>query len=73
MQGLAVLQPVFIGLTLLFVGFAFHRLYLRPRQCAPGEACEAPNVLRRQRIAFWLVIALIAAIATFPLFAEYFY
>ena len=73
MQGLASLQPIFAGLTLLFMGFAFHRLYVRPRQCAPGEVCEAPQVLLRQRVLFWFVVALIAAMALFPLFSDYLY
>jgi len=73
MQGLAPLQPVFAALTLLFVGWAFHRLYVRPRRCAPGEVCEAPQVLRRQRMLFWTVVALIASMALFPMFADYFY
>lgn len=73
MKGLETLQPLFVGLTLAFIGFAFHRLYIRTRNCAPGEACELPHVLRRQRIAFWLVTVAILLMATFPLFAEYFY
>lgn len=73
MQGLAPLQPLFAGLTVLFVGMAFHRVYIKPRRCAPGDACEAPRVLRRQRAALWLVVALIAAMALFPLFSEYLY
>lgn len=73
MQGLASLQPVFVGLTLLFMGFAFHRLYIKPRQCAPGEVCEVPQVLRRQRVAFWVVVGVIAVMAVFPLFSDYLY
>jgi mercuric ion transport protein len=73
MQSLAALQPVFVGLTLLFMGFAFHRLYIKPRRCAPGEVCEAPLVLRRRRVAFWVVVALIAVMAAFPFFADYLY
>jgi mercuric ion transport protein len=73
MQGLATVQPVFVGLTILFMGFAFHRLYVKPRQCAPGEVCEAPQVLRRQRIAFWVVVGAIAVMAVFPLFSDYLY
>jgi hypothetical protein len=29
-------RPWFIGLTLLFLGLAFRKLYLVPRVCAPG-------------------------------------
>src|SRR5690348_14701959 len=67
-ERLAAFQPYFIGLTVLFMGFAFHRLYVRPRRCAPGTECELPAVLRRQRIAFWVVAALIAAMLVFPYF-----
>ena len=73
MRGLEALQPVFVVLTVGFMGFAFHRLYVAPRRCAPGEACELPHVLRRQRVAFWIVAAIIAFMAAFPLFADYFY
>ena len=73
MQGLASFQPLFAGLTVLFTGFAFHQLYVKPRRCAPGDACAAPRVLRRQRTAFWLVAALIVVMAAFPVFAPYLY
>ena len=67
------LQPLFALLALGFMAVAFHRLYIRPRNCAPGEACESPQVLRRQRVGFWTVVGAILAMTTFPLFAEYFY
>lgn len=73
LRALEAYQPVFAGLTLAFIGFAFHRLYIRPRHCAPGEVCAMPAVLRRQRIAFWIVVAIIAAMFAFPLYAPLFY
>ena len=69
LQRLEPLQPYLYGLTLLFLGLAFHRLYVRPRRCVEAEACEAPGVLRRQRIAFWVVVALIAAMVASPFLA----
>ena len=73
MHSLAPLQPVFAALTVLFIGWAFQRLYIRPRHCAPGEVCETRQVLRRQRMAFWFVVALIAAMGLFPFFSDYSY
>ena len=67
------MQPVFMLLTAGLMAFAFYRLYVQPRRCAPGEVCEMPQVLRRQRIAFWIVAVAILLMATFPLFASYFY
>ena len=73
MARLEPFQPYFIAVAALFMGIAFHRLYVRPRRCAPGDACEVPRVLRRQRLAFWTVLALILLMAAFPYFASYFY
>lgn len=73
MKALEAFQPAFVVLTVGFIGFAFHRLYVQPRRCAPGEACELPRVLARQRVAFWVVVAMVAFIFAFPLFAQYFY
>ena len=50
-------RPIFIGLTLLFLGLAFHRLYLVSRVCVPGTPrfidCAAirPAVLLKRRIS----------------------
>src|SRR5882762_9694957 len=51
-------RPVFIGLTLLFLGLAFRKLYLLPQACTPENACAQPHVIRRQRLTFWIVAAL---------------
>ena len=54
-SSLAALQhyrPIFIGITLVFLFLAFRKLYLLPRQCAPGDACAVPSTLRNQRILF---------------------
>ncbi len=36
-------RPVFIGLTLLFLGLAFRQLYLVPQTCAPDTSCADPR------------------------------
>ena len=66
-------RPFFIGLTLLFLGLAFRRLYLVPQVCTPGTACADPRTSRRQRLAFWIVAILLLALLAVPWLAPLFY
>ena len=66
-------RPIFIGLTLLFLAFAFYRLYLAPRVCTPGSACAAPRTLKRRRLAFWVVTVLALGLIVVPWVAPLFY
>jgi mercuric ion transport protein len=65
-------RPIFIGLTLLFLGLAFYRLYLTRRVCTPGSACANP-MLKRQRLVFWIVTVLVLGLIAAPWFAPLFY
>ena len=73
LRALEAYQPLFILLTVGFMGVAFYRLHIQPRRCAPGEVCAVPAVLKRQRIIFWLIVAVIAAMFSFPFYASLFY
>ncbi|MBS0342897.1 MAG: mercury transporter MerT [Proteobacteria bacterium] len=66
-------QPLFIAAALAFFAAAFHRLYRRPEACAPDEACAAPQVVQRQRLLFWVIAVLAAALMAFPWYAPLFY
>lgn len=59
-------RPCFIGLTLLFLGLAFCKLYLAPQLCAPRSSCAEPLVLRRRRLIFWFVAALLLSLLMVP-------
>ena len=67
------LQPFFIAAAVVFFGLAFRRLYRRPEDCTPDEACFVPAVRRRQRILFWVLGFAAAALMSFPLYAPVFY
>jgi mercuric ion transport protein len=66
-------RPFFIGLTLLFLGLACRKLYFAPQACAPGTACADPRVLKRQRLIFWLVAAMMLGLLLVPLVVPMFY
>jgi mercuric ion transport protein len=66
-------RPIFIGLTLLFLGLAFRKLYLVPRACTPENTCAEPRVIRRQRLTFWTVAALLLCLLLVPVVVPLFY
>ncbi len=66
-------RPVFIGLTLLFIGLAFRRLYLVPRVCVPGTPCADPQTSKGQRMIFWIVATLLLSLLAVPSVAPLFY
>lgn len=70
---LSPLQPYFIALALASFAFAFYRLFRQTPACATGEACAVPAVRSRQRLVFWTVAAVAAALMSFPLYAPLFY
>lgn len=66
-------RPLFIGLTLLFLGLAFRKLYLVPQVCAPGTPCADPRTIQRQRLTFWIVTMLLLGLLAVPWLAPLFY
>lgn len=65
------LREVFIGLALLFLGFAAYRLFFVPKICTPGTACADPRMLRNQRLLFFGIVIVVAALVAFPWYAVY--
>ncbi|MDI3464523.1 MAG: hypothetical protein OJF50_003344 [Nitrospira sp.] len=47
LTALEPLRPVFIGLTLLFLGLSFRKVYLNPQACAPGIPCADSHTVKR--------------------------
>ena len=66
-------RPLFVGLTLLFLGVAFHRLYLVPQACAPGTSCADPRMVNRRRLTFWIAAVPLLGLLAAPSFAPLFY
>jgi mercuric ion transport protein len=65
-------RPVFIVLTVVFLGLAFRKLYIVPQFCAPEDNCVADRTRHTQRIWFWILapvtLGLIASPRILPIF-----
>jgi mercuric ion transport protein len=75
MANLTTLEPVrplFIGLTLIFIGLSFRKLYQK-KTCDPDNYCADDKVIRKQRFIFWGVTIPVLGLLVFPLFAPLFY
>ena len=66
-------QPLFTIVTLIFLFLAFRKLYISPRQCSIDDQCASPNVIRNQRIIFWIVSVILIALLTFPYYGLVFF
>ena len=66
-------RPIFIGMTLLFLGLAYRQLYLVPQVYALDTPCADPKTSRRQRLTFWTAAVLMLGLLAVPLFAPLFY
>ncbi len=65
-------RPIFIGLTLVFLGLAFRKLYLVQPACAPDGTCVTPRGLRNQRLLFWVISGVLLILIGFPWYAPLF-
>ena len=66
-------RPLFIGLTVLFLGLAFRKLYVVSQACEPDTPCADPRTSRRQRLTFWTVAVLTLGLLAVPWLAPLFY
>ncbi|TAN53679.1 MAG: mercury transporter MerT [Methylococcaceae bacterium] len=66
-------RPVFIGMTLLFLGLAFRQLYRVPQVCDSAMPCADADALKRRRLVFWLVSVPLLALLAVPWLAPWFY
>jgi mercuric ion transport protein len=69
---LAVVRPVFLGLTVVLLGGGFYQTYGGRRAtaaCVDGS-CR-PDMNRKARVVLWIATIAVALFATFPYYAEY--
>lgn len=67
LTALAPYQPIFVVITLGFLGCGYWLVYRRPKAaCADGAACVRPLSSRIVKSTLWLATALVAAAIAFP-------
>ena len=67
LAALAPYQPIFVAITLGFLGYGYWLVYRKPKAaCVDQSACARPLPNRIVKLALWLASALVAAAIAFP-------
>jgi len=66
-------DPIFMGLTAVFLWLAYRKIYGTAKVCAPEAACAVSGTQRMIRMAFWLVTLFALVTFALPYFAKFFY
>jgi len=66
-------RPIFIGVALVALFFAYRRIFRHAQACKPEEVCAVPQVKTAQKIIFVIVAALTGIAVAFPYLLPLFY
>ena len=74
LTALKAYQPVFVPVTLAFLGFGFWQVYGKSKQsCDDDSYCASPSSDRMIKIALWVATALVGLALSTDLWAPFFY
>jgi copper chaperone CopZ len=66
-QSFAPYRPLFLAITVAFIGLGFYFAYRKPKQAVcEGEVCESPRMARWGRPLLWVATVIVLALVTFP-------
>lgn len=66
-------RPIFIGVALVALFFAWRRIYRPAVACKPGGVYAAPRGRGTYKLIFWFVAALVLVALGFPYILPFFY
>jgi len=73
LTALKAYQPLFVGLTILFLGYGFWHVYRKPVLDCHDESCATPKSDRIVKVALWTATFLVIVALTTELWARLFY
>lgn len=61
-------RPYLMGLTFIILGYAFYKIYRKPKleECAPGSYCANPKSDRINKIALWISTVFVMLLLSVP-------
>jgi mercuric ion transport protein len=66
-------RPIFIGVALVALFFAWRRIFRPAQGCQPDAVCAVPRTRMIYKVLFWIVAALVLVALAFPYVVPLFY
>ena len=66
-------RPIFIGVAMVALFFAYRRIFHPVQACKPGQVCAIPQVRGTYKLIFGIVAALAAVALAYPYILPLFY
>ena len=66
-------RPIFIGVALVALFFAWRRIFRPATVCQTGDICAVPQGRAAYKLIFWIVAALVLVAIVFPYVLPLFY
>ena len=66
-------RPIFIGVAIVALFFAWRGIWRPATACTPGEVCTVPQTKRAYKFLFGVVVSLVMIALGFPYIAPWFY
>jgi mercuric ion transport protein len=73
LTALKAYQPLFVALTIMFLGYGFWRVYRKPVPDCGDGSCATPTSDRIVKVALWTATLLVIVALTTDLWAPLFY
>ncbi len=64
-------KPIFISITLAFLGYGYWLVYRKPKNCAEGDTCARPLPNRLVKSALWFATFMIGLAILWPYLVPY--
>ncbi len=66
-------RPIFLGLALIALFFAYRSIFRPADSCKPEAVCALPQIKSAYKLIFWAVVVLVLVAFLFPYIAPLFY
>ena len=66
-------KPIFIGVSIVFLGIAYWQIFMKKQECEDGQICAVTENKRKYKIIFWIAALTILSSATISWWAPLFY